>query len=296
MTARTNLVVVRPLIDYSRVRISDVGHIGRFVHDGDVAFGRYDGAPDLLCTEVASAHESVLIGADLVIVVGPIMDAAATIEARFGRQGRPADIVVACSPGNPGRRPFFTGNPDPADATQPRPTPVMIGGPAKWLVRDPGPASVRINPASFGVRPPTTRFLGFARLPDETVLGRFAPRAVRLEFAIKGAVRSGRARFRSFAGPTCCCRRSLRGFRGLFRGDGRGGGTFLIRERFLASFQLCLLLGEALLFLRLPFGREALLHLALDLCFLFLFGLRLVAGNTKGESSDENTKLFHGEI
>src|SRR6185369_9296296 len=105
----------------------------------------------------------------IVITVGPIMDAAAPVEARFRRQRSPADVILARPPRDPGRRPFVTRHPDPADAAQLHPATVVISRPAKFLVRDPGPAGVAVGPAAFSVGPPIAGTLGLARLPDVTV-------------------------------------------------------------------------------------------------------------------------------
>src|SRR5205823_13764971 len=106
-------------------------------------------------------HEGVLVGSDVVIIIRPVPDAAATIEARFRRQRRPADVILARSPRDPGRRPFVTRHPNPTDAPQPDPASIVIRGPAEWLVRHPGPARVGINPATISVGAPTASSLAF---------------------------------------------------------------------------------------------------------------------------------------
>ncbi|MEN3370133.1 MAG: hypothetical protein V7609_2276 [Verrucomicrobiota bacterium] len=248
----------------------------------------------MLGPEFIAGNERVLIGADVVITIRPIVDAAAAIEARFRRQGRPADIVFARAPGNPGRRPFVARHPNPADAAESQPASVVISRPAKGLVRNPGPTGIGISPMAIRVRSPA-RFFGLARLPDVTVVRRFSPGTVRLELLVKRAVGCSRfvpgfgSRFRLLA------RDSLRRSHGWCN---RCGRRFFIRQRFLPRFQISLLLREALLLVGLAFRRETFLHLAFDFRFFLLLGLLLLAGNKKCERSDkrENTKFLHGEI
>jgi hypothetical protein len=99
-------------------------------------------------------NKGILIGTDVVIAVRPRMDAAAAIEAGFRRQWRPADIILARSPGNPGRRPFIPRHPNPTDPAEPEPAPIVISGPPERLIGDPGPTRVAIDPAALCVRTP----------------------------------------------------------------------------------------------------------------------------------------------
>ena len=301
LAARAHLLVVRPFVHNRRVRVSNVRHIRRLNHDRDVALGGNHDTPDALRGEFIARHEGVLVGPDIVIIIRPVPDAAATIEARFRRQRRPADVILARSPRDPGRRPFVTRHPNPADASQPDPASIVIRGPAVWFVRHPGPACVGINPATIRVGSPTAGSLGFARLPDVTVVRRFPPRAVRFQLPVKRAVRIARAsfgslhRFTSFRSVPrrprgrfshrCfrhgrCCRRSR---------------SFFFSHRFFARLEIGLLLGKTFCFVGLPLSREPLLHLTLDFGLLFGLRLRFLAGNKKCERCDdwENAKLFH---
>jgi hypothetical protein len=296
LATRAQFIVARPFVDDRRVRERDVRHVGRFDHDGDVPFGGNDGAPDFLRAKFVARNERVLVRPDIVIAVCPIVDAAAPIEARLGRQRRPADVILARSPRNPGRRPFIARHPDPADATQPQPATVVVSRPPERLLGNPGPTGVAINPAAFGVRPPIALFR-FARLPDVTVIGRVAPLAVGIELFVKHSVSSRgslfRTRFGSFGNDWlprggdrlfgwCRCRRC----------------RFSIGEGFFARLKSGLVLREPLLLRLHTFRGEAVLHLPLDLGFSFFVGLLFLAGNKKRQGRDqrENGKLSHGVI
>src|SRR5437588_8608088 len=147
--------------------------------------------------KIVARYERILVRTDVVITVRPIMDSAAAIEARFRRQWRPAHVILARAPGDPRGCPFFAGYPDPADATQPDPASVVIGRPTEPFVRHPGPAGIAVNPAALGIRPPVARRLGFARLPNVTVIFRFPPFAVRIQFLVKHSVGRGRTSLRT---------------------------------------------------------------------------------------------------
>ncbi len=306
LTARTHLLVVRSFIHDHRIRVGDVGDIRRLKHDRDIALGWNHDASDALRSEFICRHEGVLVGSDVVIIIRPVPDAAATIEARFRRQRRPADVILARSPRDPGRRPFIAGHPDPADTAQPHPSTVMIGGPTEWLLRHPGPAGIGIDPAAICVGPPTARCLGLARLPDIAVVRCFPPGSIRFQFLVKHAVRTSRALFGRLRG-LAFFRSVLRGLLhrlghcGRFCHSGRlgwrrrGRRGFFFSQRFFTRVQVGLLLGKAFCLVCLPLSREPLLHLALDFSLLFVLRLRFLAGDKKCERCDdrENAKLFH---
>lgn len=98
LTARSQFVIIWSLIYDRRIVVGNVGHVGRLIDDGDVALARHDVALDLFVSKFPRRDEAVLVGANVVIVIGPIMNAAAAIEARFRRQRRPADIFIALAP------------------------------------------------------------------------------------------------------------------------------------------------------------------------------------------------------
>ena len=304
LAARAHLLVVRPFVHNRRVRVSNVRHIRRLNHDRDVALGGNHDTPDALRGEFIARHEGVLVGSDVVIIIRPVPDAAATIEARFRRQRRPADVILARSPRDPGRRPFVARHPNPADAAQPDPTSIVIRSPAEWLVRHPSPARVGINPATICVGSPTPSSLGFAWLPDITVVRRFPPRAVRFQLPVKCAVRIARASFGSihrFTSFRSVPRRPHRCFsHRCFRHGGRFGWccrrrSFFFSDRFFTRLEIGLLLDKTFCFVGLPLSRKPLLHLTLDFGLLLGLRLRFLAGNKKCERCDdrENAKLFH---
>ena len=184
-TDRTQLVIIRALVYNGRVVVSDVRDVGRLIHDGDIAFGREECLLDTRRAEFATGNEAILIGPDVVIIVGPIVNAGALIESRFRRERRPSDIILALSPRHPRRRPFIAGNPNPTDAAQTRPASVVIRRPTEWLFGNPSPARVAINPATIRIRPPTRRAFRFARMKNVTVITGLDPIAVGFESRVK---------------------------------------------------------------------------------------------------------------
>jgi hypothetical protein len=186
--AGPQLFVARPLVPDGSVRERDPGDVVRFDHDRQVAFRWNDRAPDMFGPEFVGRDKGILLWTDIVIAVRPILDAAAPIEPRFRRQRSPADIILARPPRDPGRRPFLTRHPDPADAFQANPAPIMVGGPAKRLVGDPGPSRVAVSPAAFGVGPPIAGPLCLAWLPDIPVFVCLPPIAMVLELLVKHSV------------------------------------------------------------------------------------------------------------
>ena len=154
LTARAQFVVVRSLVYDGGVVVSNVGHVRRLVHDGDVAVDRNDRSLDAARSKFIVGDERILVGTDVVIIVRPIVDASTAIEVRLRWKRRPTHILIARSPRNPSRRPFFPGNPNPTDIAKARPPAVMISRPTKRLIRDPRPTGVCVDPATVGVRPP----------------------------------------------------------------------------------------------------------------------------------------------
>jgi hypothetical protein len=173
----------------------------------------------------------------------------------------------------------------------------VISRPTEFLVRYPRPAGIAVNPAAFGVRTPITGRFGFARLPDVTVIARLPPFAVRVELLVKHSIGSGRLRFGARIAIRCfgndlfalgCGRRfSYRRTRRL-----------AIGHSVLARFLTGTLVFEPLLFRVRAFRGEAVLHLAFDFGFSFLFSLLFLAGNKKRQGSEqrENGELLHGVV
>jgi hypothetical protein len=199
LTPRAHLLVVRPLIHDRRIRVGDVGDVRGFIHEGDVALGRNHGAADMLRPEFIPGNKRVLIRADVVITIRPIVDPTPAIEARFRRQWRPADVILARAPRNPGWRPFVARDPDPADAAESQPAAVVISRPAKRLVGNPGPTGVRISPAAIRIRSPPLRFFSHARLVDMGSCGLFEVKPIMAASSTRsvGLRRRGRSRRRS---------------------------------------------------------------------------------------------------
>ena len=100
-----------------------------------------------------------------------------------GRQRRPADIIAAVAPIDPGRSPFIVRNPEPAERTVVRPAAVVEDHPAPIFfcrIGDPIPAPfVGVDPMAVLVRPPIRR--QFVRHPDLAPARAARPMAIRLE-------------------------------------------------------------------------------------------------------------------
>jgi hypothetical protein len=120
---------------------------------------------------------------------------------------------------------------------------------------------------------------------------------VRLEFAVKHSVGSGRASFAARFRPLAN--------RGLGLGFGscqflgwRRGGILPIRQRFLARLQRGLFLLKTLLLVLEPFRGQTFLHLPLHFGSLFFLSRLLLARNKKSQGGDErqNGKLLHGVV
>lgn len=151
---RAQLFIVRTFVHDCRVVVSNVGDIGGLVNDGHVALRRNERGLDPLRAEFSGRNEAILVRTDVVVTIGPIVDAGVLIESGLWRQRRPADIIVALAPGYPGWGPLIARNPNPTNAAQTRPASVVIGCPTEWLFGNPGPARVGVNPATVGVRTP----------------------------------------------------------------------------------------------------------------------------------------------
>jgi hypothetical protein len=250
-----------------------------------------------LRAEFVGRDKGILVWPNIVIAVRPIVNATAPIEARLGRQRGPADIILARSPRDPGRRPFIARHPDPANATQPQPATVVVSRPPKRLLGNPRPAGVAINPAAFGIGPPIAGLFCLTRLPDVTVIARFAPLAVGIELLIKHPVSSRGSFFRPGFG-------SFVNNRPPWRGNRRFGACrccrrrFAISDRFFSRVKISLILRETLFLGFHSLRGQTVLHLALDLRFSFLFSLLFLTGNKKRQGSDqrENGKLLHSGL
>ena len=86
---------------------------------------------------------------------------------------RPADVIRAGAPDHPGRRPFNSRDPHPADARVVDPASVMITSPGPRFIADPVPADIRPFPMSMAVRSPIRSDAG--RAPASSVRADFNP-------------------------------------------------------------------------------------------------------------------------
>ncbi len=98
LSTAAQFVIVRPLVYDRRVVVCDVRDICRLIDDGHVTFGRNDTALDALRSKLICRNETILVRADVVIIIGPIVNTAAPIEARFWRKRRPTDVIAALAP------------------------------------------------------------------------------------------------------------------------------------------------------------------------------------------------------
>jgi hypothetical protein len=249
-------------------------------------------------TEVVARDKRILVRTDVVIIVGPIVNAAPPIEARLRRQRRPTDVIFAGAPRDPGGRPLVSRHPDPTDPPQPNPAAIVISRPTERLVGNPGPTGVAVSPAALCVRTPVARRFRFPGLPDVAVIAGLAPFAVGIELLVKHSV--------GLCGTFLGLR--IAALSHVLRGRG-----FLLRDRSVDGLCICgLTLGNCLLariqsrtlvsytlFFRVrAFGGETILDLPLDLGLPFFFGLLFLARNKNGQCGEERdeAKLLHGVI
>ena len=183
-TNRTELIVIRTFVDDRCVFISDVRDVGGLIDDRHVALRRQERLLNSRRAEFSTCDETVLVGTDVVIIVRPIANACALVEACLGRQRRPADVVTALAPRNPRRRPLIPRDPNPADSAQTSPAPIVIRSPAEWFLGNPGPARIGINPATVGVGPPTQTGR-FSWMKNVAVIAGLDPVTVWLELVVK---------------------------------------------------------------------------------------------------------------
>ncbi len=113
LTAGAQFVVAWTLIYVRRIAVSEIGDVCRLVDDSHVALDRNDGCLNTARAKLIRGNETVLVRADIVIIVSPVMNTGASIETRFGRQRGPTDIIIALAPRYPRGRPFISGQPKP---------------------------------------------------------------------------------------------------------------------------------------------------------------------------------------
>lgn len=85
LRAGAQFVVAGSLVYDRGVAVSDVRDVGRLIDDRDIALARNNAALNALPAEFLGGDEGVLVRADIIITVGPIMNAAAAVEARLWR-------------------------------------------------------------------------------------------------------------------------------------------------------------------------------------------------------------------
>jgi len=83
--AGAQFVVARSLVYDCGVAVGDVRDVGRLIDDRYVALARDDAPLHAFAAEFPGRNEGILVRADIIIAVRPIMNAAAAIEARFRR-------------------------------------------------------------------------------------------------------------------------------------------------------------------------------------------------------------------
>ncbi|MDB6003153.1 MAG: hypothetical protein JWR15_140 [Prosthecobacter sp.] len=138
-------------------------------------------------TDVAGTHKLVRVDegvagrakavARIAVAIHPI---AHTL---LRRQRRPAHAIPTLTPCDPRRRPFTARHPHPAVARKIHPAAIMIGGPAKNLVRLPRPAERGPHPAAIHIRPPARD--GDRGPPAVAVAIHVKPAAIRRKTIIK---------------------------------------------------------------------------------------------------------------
>jgi hypothetical protein len=154
-----------------------VGRVAGAVEDHRHLHLRHDVGREARREEVALGHEDVGVRADPVVVAAIAAVVAAVIaDVDARRERRPADVVAAFLPGDPGGAPLVAGHPGPADLGVVVPAAVVVGGPAVGLVGDPGPPLVGPHPVAVLIGAPA-RGNGRGR-PDPAVLRALDPVSV----------------------------------------------------------------------------------------------------------------------
>ena len=89
-------------------------------------------------------------------------------------------MVAALPPSDPGGCPFTAGHPKPAVRGEIQPAAIVVGGPAKVFVGDPGPAGICVGPVAVRIGSPI-RLLSDGGLPDIAVVIGVDPVAIGAE-------------------------------------------------------------------------------------------------------------------
>src|ERR1700682_1161321 len=145
-------IVIRPVVITHLVLVSDVGHVHGLVDVSNVLPHVHDPIAQDRLADVANLDKVVVGWADIEIDIDTSADWLAFVNnsGASRRQGRPADVITAGTPGNPGRTPveIAAGKPDPAVISQAGPPSIVIGRPAEVFIRDPRPTDVSVGPVA----------------------------------------------------------------------------------------------------------------------------------------------------
>jgi len=95
---RAEFLIARSLVHDGRVVVSDIGDVGRLINNRHAAFWRQQGLLNPRRAKFSTGDKTILVGTNVVVTVGPVMNAGALIESRFRRQRGPADVIVALAP------------------------------------------------------------------------------------------------------------------------------------------------------------------------------------------------------
>jgi hypothetical protein len=151
-------VNIRPVIIDHIVLNVDVGHVHRVSDVGDVLRWRKDPIPQDRFTDKTNVTEVVILRTDIELDIHPGANRLSFVnEARTARgQRRPANVIAAGPPRDPGRSPIQIAprKPEPTVIGEICPATIMISGPAEIFVRNPRPTVIGISPVAVGVRPP----------------------------------------------------------------------------------------------------------------------------------------------
>lgn len=98
LSPRAQFVIVRPVIYNHRVAVTNVSDVCRLVDNRHVALGWNYGCLNATRAKLIRRNETILVRANIVVIICPITNTAAPIEARFWRKRGPPDIIVTLAP------------------------------------------------------------------------------------------------------------------------------------------------------------------------------------------------------
>jgi len=144
-----DVVVGHIVVDNGGI-IDRIVHNGRVVDDGGVVDnGHILLFADIVVVDMRAGH--ILLGNEAPVMSGGVIAATGGhADADAGTKRRPAIIVGALPPADPGRRPFISRDPHPAITVFKEPAAIVEGGPSPGIIRSPGPAAVSIHPVAVG--------------------------------------------------------------------------------------------------------------------------------------------------